>query len=186
MYLVLSGEEVKRIGALRLTGLATSIACLFCIAQFVVLRPMSALAVAPEVIWLSVLNATLCTFAPVLMVMMAIERVGAAVAAQTGMIGPLSTRAPPRGRVCRHFISRRCRPGALLFRVCKAGRGDLYLQALRHRQVPMPARILVHRPDNSGLLTDFYGQDATGVTQLAAAHWHLGAQPSRGFPLQHI
>ena len=92
VYLILSGEEVKRIGALRLTGLATSIACLFCIAQFVVLRPMSAaLAVAPEVIWLSVLNATLCTFAPVLMVMMAIERVGAAVAAQTGMIGPLST-----------------------------------------------------------------------------------------------
>ena len=39
---------------------------------------MSALAVAPEVIWLSVLNATLCTFAPVLMVMMAIERIGAA------------------------------------------------------------------------------------------------------------
>ena len=37
------------------------------------------------------LNATLCTFAPVLMVMMAIERVGATVAAQTGMIGPLST-----------------------------------------------------------------------------------------------
>ena len=91
VYLVLSGEEVKRIGALRLTGLATSIACLFCIAQFAILRPTSALAVAPEVIWLSVLNATLCTFAPVLMVMMAIERVGAAVAAQTGMIGPLST-----------------------------------------------------------------------------------------------
>ena len=91
VYLILSGEEVKRIGALRLTGLATSIACLFCIAQFVVLRPMSALAVAPEVIWLSVLNATLCTFAPVLMVMMAIERVGASVAAQTGMVGPLST-----------------------------------------------------------------------------------------------
>jgi hypothetical protein len=41
-------------------------------------------------------------------------------------------------------------------------------------------------PDNSGLLTAFYGQDATGVTQLAAAHWRLGAQPSRRFPLQHI
>ena len=90
-YMVLSGEEVGRLGALRLTGLATSIACLFCIAQFVLLRPMSALAVAPPVIWLSVLNATLCTFAPVLMVMMAIERVGASVTAQTGMIGPLST-----------------------------------------------------------------------------------------------
>ena len=91
IYLVQSGEEVKRIGALRLTGLATTVACIFCIIQFVLLRPMSALAVAPQVVSLSVLNATLCTFAPVLMVMMAIERVGATVAAQTGMIGPLST-----------------------------------------------------------------------------------------------
>jgi drug/metabolite transporter (DMT)-like permease len=91
VYLVYSGEEVKRLGALRLTGLATTVACLCCILQFVILRPMSALAVAPEVIWLSVLNATLCTFAPVLMVMMAIERIGATMAAQTGMIGPLST-----------------------------------------------------------------------------------------------
>ena len=91
IYLAYSGEEVKRLGALRLTGLATTVACLFCIAQFALLRPLSALAVAPEVIWLSVLNATLCTFAPVLMVMMAIERIGATMAAQTGMIGPLST-----------------------------------------------------------------------------------------------
>ena len=91
VYLVASGEEVGRLGALRLTGLATSVACLFCIAQFLLLRPLTALAVAPEVIWLSVLNATLCTFAPVVMVMMAIERVGASIAAQTGMIGPLST-----------------------------------------------------------------------------------------------
>jgi drug/metabolite transporter (DMT)-like permease len=91
VYLVYSGEEVKRLGAMRLTGLATSVACLLCIAQFIVLRPVSAMAVAPEVIWLSLLNATLCTFAPVLMVMMAIERIGAAVAAQTGMVGPLST-----------------------------------------------------------------------------------------------
>jgi drug/metabolite transporter (DMT)-like permease len=84
IYLVYSGEEVKRLGALRLTGLATSVACVLCIAQFFILRPVSAMAVAPEVIWLSVLNATLCTFAPVLMVMMAIERIGAT-------IGPLST-----------------------------------------------------------------------------------------------
>ena len=91
VYLVYSGEEVRRLGALRLTGLATTVACVLCIVQFLLLRPMSALAVAPEVIWLSVLNATVCTFAPVLMVMMAIERIGAAVAAQTGMVGPMST-----------------------------------------------------------------------------------------------
>ena len=92
VYLAYSGEEVKRLGALRLTGLATSVACGLCIAQFLLLRPLSAaLTVAPAVIWLSVLNALLCTFVPVLMVMMAIERIGAALVAQTGMIGPMST-----------------------------------------------------------------------------------------------
>jgi drug/metabolite transporter (DMT)-like permease len=92
IYLVYSGEVVKRLGSLRLTGLASTVACLLCIAQFALLRPLSAAtSVAPEVIWLSVLNATLCTFAPVLMVMMAIERIGSTLAAQTGMIGPMST-----------------------------------------------------------------------------------------------
>ncbi len=92
MYLVYSGEMVKRLGSLRLVGLATTVACLLCIGQFVVLRPFSAaLAVAPEVIQLSVLNAVVCTAAPVLMVMMAIERIGSGLAAQTGMVGPMST-----------------------------------------------------------------------------------------------
>ncbi|SEA80399.1 DMT family transporter [Variovorax sp. YR216] len=92
IYLVASGEFVKRLGSLRLVGLATSVACLLCILQFVLLRPVaSAFEVAPQVIWLSILNATVCTALPVLAVMMAIERIGPAVAAQTGMVGPLST-----------------------------------------------------------------------------------------------
>ncbi len=91
IYLVYSGEMVKRLGSMRLVGLATSVACLCCLLQFVLLRPLSAAAVAPEVIWLSVLNATLCTAVPVLMVMMAVERIGASLAAQTGMVGPMST-----------------------------------------------------------------------------------------------
>jgi drug/metabolite transporter (DMT)-like permease len=91
IYLAYSGEEVKRLGALRLTGLATSVACIICIAQFLMLRPVSAMHVASEVLWLSALNATACTFAPVLMVMMAIERLGATLTAQTGAIGPVST-----------------------------------------------------------------------------------------------
>jgi len=85
-------EFVKRLGSLRLVGLATSVACVLCIAQFALLRPISAAtSVAPEVIWLSLLNATACTAVPVLLVMMAVERVGAAVTAQTGMVGPMST-----------------------------------------------------------------------------------------------
>ena len=92
IYLVYSGELVQRLGSVRLVGLATMVACGCCLLQFVLLRPVSAaLLVAPEVIWLSVLNATLCTAAPVLMVMMAVERIGASAASQAGMVGPLST-----------------------------------------------------------------------------------------------
>ena len=91
IYLVYSGELVRRLGSLRLVGLATTVACLCCLLQFVLLKPLSAAQVAPEVVWLSLLNATLCTAAPVLMVMMAIERIGASLTAQTGMVGPLST-----------------------------------------------------------------------------------------------
>jgi drug/metabolite transporter (DMT)-like permease len=92
VYMVYSGQLVKRLGSLRLVGLATSVACLCCLLQFIVLRPLgAALEVAPEVVWLSVLNATLGTAVPVLLVMMAIERIGPAATAQTGMIGPVST-----------------------------------------------------------------------------------------------
>ena len=91
VYMVYSGEMVKRLGSLRLVGWASSVACFFCIAQFLLTHPLSAMQVAPQVLWLSLLNSTLCTVAPVLMVMMAIERIGPGMTAQTGMIGPLST-----------------------------------------------------------------------------------------------
>ena len=92
LYLSYSGEMVQRLGALRLVGLTGSVACVLCIVQFVVLRPLEvALAVEPLVVWLSLLNATLCTVVPVLMVMMAIERIGPGLASQVGMVGPMST-----------------------------------------------------------------------------------------------
>ena len=91
IYLVYSGHMVQRLGSLRLVGLATSVACILCIVQFLVVHPLSAAVVAPQVLWLSVLNAVLCTAVPVLLVMMAIERVGPSITAQTGMVGPMST-----------------------------------------------------------------------------------------------
>ncbi len=45
----------------------------------------------PEVMWLSVLNATLCTALPVLLVMMAVERIGSSATAQASMVEPVST-----------------------------------------------------------------------------------------------
>ncbi|QIL73611.1 DMT family transporter [Diaphorobacter sp. HDW4B] len=92
IYLVYSGQMVARLGSIRLVGLATSVACICCILQFLVLRTLSAaFDVAPQVVWLSVLNAVLCTVVPVLLTMMAIERIGSAMVSQTGLIGPLST-----------------------------------------------------------------------------------------------
>jgi drug/metabolite transporter (DMT)-like permease len=91
VYLVAGGQVVRRLGALRLTGTATSLACVFGIAQLFVLRPASAAIVPEPVVWLSLANAVFTTFAPVVMVMMAVERIGATMAAQCGMIGPMST-----------------------------------------------------------------------------------------------
>ena len=91
VYLSYSGQMVQRLGLLRLAGLATTVACVLCIVQFAVLKPIAALEVAPEVIGLSMLNATACTVLPVLLVMMAIERIGPGLTSQVGMIGPMST-----------------------------------------------------------------------------------------------
>lgn len=91
LYMLFSAQAVERMGSARLVGMATGTACLLCIAQFLILRPLEAMHVAPEVLWLSGVNAVFGTFVPVLLVMMAIKRIGAAAAAQVGLIGPLST-----------------------------------------------------------------------------------------------
>jgi drug/metabolite transporter (DMT)-like permease len=91
LYMTYSGQLVQRLGSLRLAGLATTVACFFCLLQFALLRPWGAALVPEPVLWLSALNATACTALPVLLVMMAIERIGPGLTAQTGMIGPMST-----------------------------------------------------------------------------------------------
>ena len=91
-YLLYSGEVVRRIGSLRLTGWASSVACGLCLAQFALLRPLASLAtLAAPVWWLSLLNGTVCTVLPVWLVMRAIELIGPARTAQYGMVGPVST-----------------------------------------------------------------------------------------------
>lgn len=91
LYLVGSGQLVARVGAVRLTAYASSVASVLCIGQFLLLRPLHALALPHEVYWLSLLNGTLCTALPVLAVMMAVQRIGSGLAAQIGMLGPVST-----------------------------------------------------------------------------------------------
>jgi drug/metabolite transporter (DMT)-like permease len=91
IYLVMVGEIVQRVGTLRLTAYASLVACILCIGQALLINPHGMFIQSPEVYGLSLINASLCTFFPVLFVMMAIQRVGSTVTAQTGMLGPVST-----------------------------------------------------------------------------------------------
>ena len=90
-YLLLSGELVRRVGALRLVAYAMCVSSVACIGQFFLLRPVGMLVQPAEVYWLSLVNAVLCTVFPVLLTMVAVSRLGAATTAQAGMIGPVST-----------------------------------------------------------------------------------------------
>lgn len=91
VYLLLSGELVRRVGAMRLVAYAMCVSSVACIAQFFLLRPASMLIQPPAVYGLSLVNAVFCTVLPVFMTMIAVSRIGAATTSQAGMIGPVST-----------------------------------------------------------------------------------------------
>lgn len=91
VYLVGSGEMVRRVGSIRLTAYASCVACACCLIQFAAVRPLSVLALPAPVYWLSLLNGSACTVLPVFLVMMAIQRIGAATVAQVGLVGPIAT-----------------------------------------------------------------------------------------------
>jgi len=91
VYLLQSGELVRRIGSTRLVSYAMCVASAACIAQFFVLRPASMLVQPAPVYWLSLVNAVFCTILPVFMTMIAVKRIGAPSASQAGMVGPVST-----------------------------------------------------------------------------------------------
>jgi drug/metabolite transporter (DMT)-like permease len=91
IYLILCGELVRRAGALRLVAYAMCVSSAACILQFFLLRPPALLIQPMEVYWLSLVNAVLCTVLPVILTMIAVERIGAATTSQAGMIGPVST-----------------------------------------------------------------------------------------------
>ncbi|MCS0807620.1 DMT family transporter [Massilia agilis] len=91
LYLLGSGEMVRRIGSLRLVAYAMCVSSFACIGQFFLLRPVSLLVQPMPVYWLSLANGVFCTILPVFMTMIAVQRIGAPAASQAGMIGPVST-----------------------------------------------------------------------------------------------
>lgn len=90
-YLVMAGELVRRLGAIRLTSYAMCVSSLAVFATFALLNPLGALRQPAEVYGLSVFNALLCTVLPVFATMLAVERIGASRASVASMVGPVST-----------------------------------------------------------------------------------------------
>ena len=91
VYLVGVGELVRRLPPLRVSSGALVVAIGACVLHFLVTQPLSDLVQPTPVYGLSAFNALLCTVAPVFLLILAIERIGASAAAQTGMIGPVAT-----------------------------------------------------------------------------------------------
>ena len=82
---------IRRVGSMRFTAYALSIASVLCIVQFLVLRPLSALELPMPVYWLSIAMGVGCTVIPTFMTSEALKRVGANQTAITGLLGPTTT-----------------------------------------------------------------------------------------------
>jgi drug/metabolite transporter (DMT)-like permease len=91
IYMIGSGEMVKRVGSVRLVVYASSASALLSVVQILIYDPAAVFVQVPQIYWLSLLNASLCTVIPMLLIMIAINRIGSPLVAQAGILGPVST-----------------------------------------------------------------------------------------------
>jgi drug/metabolite transporter (DMT)-like permease len=91
VYLVASSRVVQRVGSIRFTAYAMSVASVFCILQFLLLRPVSALDLPREVYGLALAMALVSTVLPVFITSEALRRIGANQVAVYGALGPVTT-----------------------------------------------------------------------------------------------
>ena len=91
VYLVASSQVVQRVGSMRFTAYAMSVASGFCILQFLLLRPLSALSMPGQVYGLAIAMALLSTVLPIFITTEALKRIGANQVARFGALGPVTT-----------------------------------------------------------------------------------------------
>ena len=91
VYMIGSGEMVRRVGSVRLVVYASSASALFSVIQILFYDPSAIFVQAEQIYWLSLLNASFCTVIPMLLIMIAINRIGSPLVAQAGILGPVST-----------------------------------------------------------------------------------------------
>ncbi|MDO4636867.1 MAG: DMT family transporter [Lautropia sp.] len=91
LYLLGSGQLVRRLGAMRLTAWASMVASVLCIGQAWIVGGMRMFHQPWQIQAISAANAVFCTLMPISLTMIAVSRLGAGKAAQIGMIGPVWT-----------------------------------------------------------------------------------------------
>lgn len=90
VYLIGSGELLKQIGSTRLVAYAMSTSAVYTLLHFFVVQGWQGLVQPLPVYGLSVIHAVFNTVAPTFMIMWAVERIGAPMTAQLGLLGPVS------------------------------------------------------------------------------------------------
>jgi drug/metabolite transporter (DMT)-like permease len=91
IYLIMAGQIVHRVGSLRLVAYASGSSTVFCVLQALLTDPRALVQQDAAVYGLSLINASLCTFVPMLLIMMAVHRIGPSLTAQAGVVGPVAT-----------------------------------------------------------------------------------------------
>ena len=90
IYLIASGELIKNIGSTRLVAYAMSISAVYTLIHLISAQGWGVLVQPAPVYGLSVLHAVFHTVLPTFMTMWAVERIGAPMSAQMGLVGPVS------------------------------------------------------------------------------------------------
>lgn len=91
LYLIGAGRYIRRIGSVRFTAYAMTVASAATFAQFVLTHPLQALGQPAPVYRLAVAMAVMSTILPVFMLSSAIHRLGAGHTALAGAVGPVAT-----------------------------------------------------------------------------------------------
>ncbi|MCB5190692.1 DMT family transporter [Methylobacillus arboreus] len=91
IYLVGAGHTIARIGAMRFTAYAMTVACLACIVQFLVTHPLTALQQSGRIYGLTIAMALLSTVLPAFALAAAMRRIGSMQTSMIGALGPVAT-----------------------------------------------------------------------------------------------
>ncbi|MGB3290331.1 MAG: DMT family transporter [Burkholderiaceae bacterium] len=90
VYLIGSGELIKRVGATRLVAYAMSVSAVISMIHFFGIHGQDGLKQPWPVYELSLVHAVVNTVAPTFMIMWSVARIGAPMTSQLGLLGPVS------------------------------------------------------------------------------------------------